>query len=69
MTDFHVGRVLERLETEGLLENTLVVFFTDHGLVMPVASSFYMTKELIYLLLFAVPMFEQGAFELIWSSI
>ena len=32
VTDLHVGRVLERLETEGLLENTLVVFFTDHGI-------------------------------------
>jgi arylsulfatase A-like enzyme len=32
VTDFHVGRVLERLETEGLLENTLIVFFTDHGI-------------------------------------
>ena len=32
VTDFHVGRVLERLEAEGLLENTLVVFFTDHGI-------------------------------------
>ena len=32
VTDHHVGRVLERLEREGLLENTLIVFFTDHGL-------------------------------------
>ncbi len=32
VTDFHVGRVLERLETEGLLEDTLIVFFTDHGI-------------------------------------
>ena len=32
VTDFHVGRVLERLEIEGLLENTLIVFFTDHGI-------------------------------------
>jgi arylsulfatase A-like enzyme len=32
VTDYHVGRVLERLEKEGLLENTLIVFFTDHGL-------------------------------------
>ena len=32
VTDFHVGRVLQRLETEGLLENTLIVFFTDHGI-------------------------------------
>ena len=32
VTDFHVGRVLKRLQTEGLLENTLIVFFTDHGI-------------------------------------
>ena len=32
LTDLHVGRVLERLEREGLLENTLVVFMTDHGI-------------------------------------
>ncbi|MDF1824988.1 MAG: sulfatase [Verrucomicrobiales bacterium] len=32
MTDYHVGKVLERLEEEDLLENTLIVFFTDHGI-------------------------------------
>jgi arylsulfatase A-like enzyme len=32
MTDWHVGRVIERLEAEGLLDNTLVIFFTDHGI-------------------------------------
>ena len=32
ITDWHVGRVLARLEAEGLAENTLVVFFTDHGI-------------------------------------
>lgn len=32
LTDAHVGRVINRLEKEGLLENTLVVFFTDHGI-------------------------------------
>lgn len=32
MTDLHVGRVMERLEKEGLLENTLVIFMTDHGI-------------------------------------
>ena len=32
VTDNHVGRVLKRLETESLLENTLIVFFTDHGI-------------------------------------
>ena len=32
ITDLHVGRVLARLETEGILENTLIVFMTDHGI-------------------------------------
>ena len=32
ITDRHVGRVMDRLRREGLLENTLVVFFTDHGI-------------------------------------
>lgn len=32
LTDHHVGKVMQRLEQEGLLKNTLVVFFTDHGI-------------------------------------
>ncbi|MEM6279483.1 MAG: sulfatase [Verrucomicrobiota bacterium] len=32
MTDWHVGEVLKRLESESILENTLVIFFTDHGI-------------------------------------
>ncbi len=32
LTDLHVGRVIARLEKEGLLENTLVIFMTDHGI-------------------------------------
>lgn len=32
LTDQHVGKVMGRLEAEGLLENTLVIFFTDHGI-------------------------------------
>lgn len=32
ITDWHVGQVLQRLETEELLDNTLVIFFTDHGI-------------------------------------
>jgi arylsulfatase A-like enzyme len=31
-TDQHVGKVLERLEREGVLDQTLVVFMTDHGI-------------------------------------
>lgn len=32
LTDMHVGRVIARLEKEGLLENTLIIFMTDHGI-------------------------------------
>ena len=32
LTDWHVGEVIARLEKEGLLENTLVIFMTDHGI-------------------------------------
>lgn len=31
-TDRHVGQVLDRLRAEGELDNTLVVFMTDHGI-------------------------------------
>jgi arylsulfatase A-like enzyme len=32
ITDRHVGRVVNRLRQEGLLDNTLILFFTDHGI-------------------------------------
>ncbi|MCX6837080.1 MAG: sulfatase [Verrucomicrobia bacterium] len=32
MTDLHVGRVIARLEKEGLLDNTFIIFMTDHGI-------------------------------------
>ncbi len=32
LTDMHVGHVIARLEKEELLENTLVIFMTDHGI-------------------------------------
>ena len=32
LTDRHVGHVIARLEEENLLENTLIVFMTDHGI-------------------------------------
>jgi arylsulfatase A-like enzyme len=32
ITDLHVKRVMARLEKEGLLDNTYVIFFTDHGI-------------------------------------
>jgi arylsulfatase A-like enzyme len=32
--DFHVGRVLDELKAQGRLENTLVVYTSDHGLAV-----------------------------------
>jgi len=32
LTDHHVGLVLARLEDEGLMEDTLIIFMTDHGI-------------------------------------
>lgn len=32
LTDAHVGKVMARLEKEGLLENTFIIFMTDHGI-------------------------------------
>jgi arylsulfatase A-like enzyme len=32
LTDLHVGRVLQRLEQEQLLDRTLIIFMTDHGI-------------------------------------
>jgi len=31
-TDAHVGKVIARLEKEGILDQTLVIFMTDHGI-------------------------------------
>jgi arylsulfatase A-like enzyme len=32
LTDRHVGQLMTRLEKEGLLENTVILFLTDHGI-------------------------------------
>jgi len=32
LTDKHVGEVIARLEREGILDSTLVIFMTDHGI-------------------------------------
>ncbi|MCC6509075.1 MAG: sulfatase [Pirellulaceae bacterium] len=32
LTDQHVGQVIKRLRDEGILEDTLVIFMTDHGI-------------------------------------
>lgn len=32
LTDAHVGKVIARLEAEGQMENTFIIFMTDHGI-------------------------------------
>ena len=32
LTDDHVGRVISRLKNEKVFENTIIIFFTDHGI-------------------------------------
>ena len=32
ITDWHVGKVIERLKKEGIYEDTMIIFFTDHGI-------------------------------------
>jgi arylsulfatase A-like enzyme len=40
VTDKLVGSIIETLKTNGLLENTAVFFFTDHGCPLPRAKQF-----------------------------
>ena len=35
VVDQHVGAILDQLKTEGVLDNTVVMFFADHGRPMP----------------------------------
>jgi len=44
--DHHIGRILDRLEEQGVLENTIVVFTGDHGLA--VGSHGLLGKENMY---------------------
>ena len=39
-TDRHLGRMLEELEARGLLENTLVIVTSDHGMPFPRAKGY-----------------------------
>ena len=40
MTDHMVGEVVSKLEEEGLLENTLIIFMTDHIFFLPSIDTF-----------------------------
>ncbi|MDF1812817.1 MAG: sulfatase [Verrucomicrobiales bacterium] len=61
MTDVMVGEVIARLEAEGLLENTLVLFMTDHGISHARGKQFMYDEGLHVPLVIAGPGIEAGA--------
>jgi arylsulfatase A-like enzyme len=60
-TDRHVGRVVERLEAEGELDNTLIIFITDHGISHARGKQFLYNEGTHIPLVIRGPGVEQGA--------
>lgn len=61
MTDRMVGEVLARLKEEGVLDNTLVLFMTDHGISHARGKQFMYDEGLHVPLVIAGPGIEAGA--------
>jgi arylsulfatase A-like enzyme len=61
MTDVMVGEVIARLEKEGVLENTLVVFMTDHGISHARGKQFMYDEGLHVPLVIAGPGIKAGS--------
>ena len=53
--DDNVGKVLQRLEDEGLAEDTIVFFFGDHGRAMPRGKQFLYEGGMVIPLIVRVP--------------
>lgn len=53
--DVNVGRVLARLDAEGLSEDTIVIFFSDHGRPMPRGKQFLYDEGLRIPLIVRIP--------------
>lgn len=60
MTDVMVGEVIARLEKEGVLENTLVIFMTDHGISHARGKQFMYDEGLHVPLVIMGPGIESG---------
>jgi arylsulfatase A-like enzyme len=60
MTDVMVGEVLDRLEREGVRENTLVLFMTDHGISHARGKQFLYDEGLHVPLVIAGPGIKAG---------
>ncbi len=56
--DIQIGRVLDRLETMGELENTVVVYTSDHGIA--IGRHGLMGKQNLYEHSWRVPMIAAG---------
>lgn len=61
MTDLMVGDVLKRLEDEGVRENTLVLFMTDHGISHARGKQFLYDEGIHVPLVIAGPGIESGS--------
>lgn len=60
MTDAMVGDVLDRLDQEGVLDNTIVLFMTDHGISHARGKQFLYDEGLHVPLVIAGPGIEPG---------
>lgn len=60
MTDAMVGEVIARLEKEGVLENTLVLFMTDHGISHARGKQFLYDEGIHVPLVIAGPGIDSG---------
>ncbi len=60
LTDAMVGEVLDRLEKEGVRENTLVLFMTDHGISHARGKQFLYDEGIHVPLVISGPGIEQG---------
>ena len=61
MTDVMVGEVIARLKREGVLENTLVIFMTDHGISHARGKQFLYDEGIHVPLVIAGPGVKAGA--------
>jgi arylsulfatase A-like enzyme len=59
-TDTMVGEVIERLRIEGILDNTVIVFMTDHGISHARGKQFMYDEGLHVPLVFAGPGIPKG---------
>lgn len=61
--DARTGSILKQLEDEGVLEETLVIFFADHGRAMPWGKQWLSVEGLQVPLLMRGPGISQGSVE------